>query len=159
MDQTNNVTPAQSAPSTPSTTQASKTQAKSGLEPANEADFKKELLAKIHEAQGTPAMLLVPKMAMQGSTDAKLRVATRLLLQKVEWLDEDGTTKCEAELCEAFKSTSQYFMGSTPTCFIKVAPKLVAGAAQEAIVAKLNENFHVAFNFTVQSPNFVWQVA
>lgn len=96
MDQTSNVTPAQSAPSTPSTTQASKTQAKSGSEPANEADFKKELLAKIHEAQGTPALLLVPKMAMQGSIDAKLRVATRLLLQKVEWLDEDGTTKCEA---------------------------------------------------------------
>ena len=141
MDQTNNVTPAQSAPSTPSTTQASKTQAKSGLEPANEADFKKELLAKIHEAQGTPAMLLVPKMAMQGSTDAKLRVATRLLLQKVEWLDEDGTTKCEAELCEA-RGVSAALLRGVPCSSSSVAVDRccgLTGAAAGVVAATSRE--------------------
>ena len=80
-------TPAQTAPSTPSTTQTSKTQAKKLSEPSCEADFKKELKIRIHEAQCMPAMLLVPKMDMQGSTDAKLRVATRFMLQKVDWVE------------------------------------------------------------------------
>ena len=84
MEQTHDVTPAQSAPSTPSTTQAAKTQPKKASEPASEAEFKNELKVKIHEAQCTPTMLLVPKVDMQGSTDAKLRVATRFLLQKAE---------------------------------------------------------------------------
>lgn len=104
-----NDTPAQTAPSTPSTTQASKTQAKKVAEPAYEVDFKKELQIRIHEAQCMPPMLLVPKMTMQGSTDAKLRVATRFMLQKVEWMDVDGN-KNEAELGDAFKSVSQYYI-------------------------------------------------
>ena len=157
MDQTNDVTPAQSAPSTPSTTQAAKTQPKKVSEPASEADFKKDLRIKLHEAQCTPTMLLIPKVDMQGSTDAKLRVATRFLLQKVVWADADGN-KCEAEVGDAFKTASQYFMGAAPTNFIKVQPKMLLGPTRDAMGIKLNENFHVAFSFSVKSPTLVWYV-
>ena len=80
MEQTHDTTPAQTAPATPTTAQASKTQAKKTPEPSSEADFLKELKLRVHEAQCTPSMLLVPKVEMQGSTDAKLRVASRFLL-------------------------------------------------------------------------------
>ena len=49
MEQTSNVTPAQSAPTTPSTTVAAKTQAKKALEPASEAEFKNEFRSKVQE--------------------------------------------------------------------------------------------------------------
>ena len=157
MEQTKDVSPAQTAPSTPHTTQSAKTQSKLASEPANEDEFKQELKIKVLQAQRTPAMLLVPKLGMQGSIDAKLRVASRLLLQKIEWVDIDGN-KCEAELGDAFKSASQYFMGTTPSNFIKVVPKELSGAAQDAVATALSENFHVAFNFSVVSPKFVWHV-
>ena len=157
MEQTHDTTPAQTAPATPTTAQASKTQAKKTPEPSSETDFLKELKLRVHEAQCTPSMLLVPKVEMQGSTDAKLRVASRFLLQKAAWVESDGI-QCEAELGDAFKSASQYFMGSVPTGFIKAVPKMLPEPARDAMGAKLNENFHVAFNFSFRSPKFVWYV-
>ena len=152
MEQTSHVTPAQTAPSTPTTTAAAKTQSKKALVPATEAEFKDEFKIKAQEARSTPAMLLVPKMGMQGPTEAKVRVASRFLLEKVEWIDTDGTTKLQAELGDAFKSVTQYFMGSVATSFLKVLPKQLSGQAQEAMGRKLSDHFHVAFNFPVESP-------
>ena len=118
MEQTSNVTPAQSAPTTPSTTVAAKTQAKKALEPASEAEFKNEFRSKVQEARSTPGMLLVPKMGMQGPTEAKVRVASRFLLEKVEWIDTDGTTKLQAGLVTP-SSRDAVLHGSVATSFLR----------------------------------------
>ena len=90
MEQTSHITPAQTAPSTPTTTVAAKTPSKKALVPATEDEFKNEFKGKVQEAKSTPAMLLVPKLGMQGPTDAKVRVAARFMMEKVEWTDVEA---------------------------------------------------------------------